>query len=61
MAGRKFVSSAKGGKSGTASQPGTNVPQSAGKLTLWDVETMKAEVRNFVCLYIFIIIMWGLI
>ncbi|KAI0211008.1 WD repeat-containing protein 91 [Lamellibrachia satsuma] len=43
VAGRKFVSSAKGGKLGTASQPGTNVPQSAGKLSLWDVETMKAE------------------
>ena len=45
--GKKFVSSAVGGKLAATSQPGTNSPQRSvcvGKLTLWDVDAMKAEV-----------------
>ena len=47
--GKKFVSSAVGGKLAATSQTGTNSPQRSvcvGKLTLWDMDAMKAEVGS---------------
>ena len=51
LTGTRFVSSAMGSRLGTASNVGASVPQRslcAGKLTLWDAETMSVEVGNFV-------------
>lgn len=57
QAGKRFVSSAVGGKLGTVSQPGTNSPQRTlcmGKLTMWDLETMKAEVGHWLDYFTFL-------